>query len=406
MIGKIRRFFRELLFDNKPRSVLIPASYSGVTIDENSALSCSAFWCGVNVISQTVASLPLKVYRRSNVGWQEDSDHGLSTILGRQPNFYHTKYKFIETMQLHLLLWGNAFARIVRDTSGEVKEIIPIHPRRVSRPYLKSTRVVYDVDLSTPSSPQKKIVTLPAEDIIHIVGLSIDGTYGLSVLEYARATLGQAINQDRFAEAFAKNAVRPSMILVHPSTLSDVARKNIEQDIQEFYAGIDKAFQVLLLEEGVDVKQLTMKMEDAQFVQGRQFTVTEIAMWLNLPPDKLKDLQRATYNNIEQQAIDFVVYSIQNSWLIRWEQELERKLLKQDERETVRIRFVIEGLLRGDTESRYRSYQIARQWGWLSVNEIRRLENLPPIGEGGDRYLEPLNMKEVGSVQETQDEND
>jgi HK97 family phage portal protein len=383
-----------------PQSWLVEAlgggkAASGVTVNENTALKSTAVFACVRILAETVASLPLPVYRRLPGGGKERAtDHYLYPLLHDQPNPEMTSFEFRETLMGHLALWGNAYAEIQRNGAGEVVALWPLRPdrMRVSR---DDQGLQYKYTL-----PDGTTAVLRQRNIMHIRGLSGDGLVGYSPIRMAREAIGLALATEEFGARFFGQGSRPSGVLEHPGKLSKEAKENLRESWERMHSGLSGAHRIAILEEGMKWTQIGIPPEDAQFLETRKFQVTEIARIFRIPPHMLADLERATFSNIEHQSIEFVVHTIR-PWLVRWEQAFKRDLFLPGEREIYFAEFLVDGLLRGDIESRYRAYATARQWGWMSANDVRELENMNPI-PGGDVYLIPLNMVPAGSAGEAQ----
>lgn len=364
------------------------ASGAHVTVD--SAMRVAAVYACVRVISETIGSLPLNVYqRRSGGGKTIRRDHPLFRLLHSQPNSWQTSFEFRELMQAHFELRGNAYAYKSMDSRGNILELLPIHPDRVEVKRLRDMSLEYHVQLEEGS--QERIV-VPQAQMFHLRGLSTNGYTGRSTLQDAREIIGVAISTQEFAGRFYKNDATPSVVLTHPGKLSKEVSDRIRDSWNQAFAGSGNARKTAVLEEGMSIERLTLSAEDAQFLETRKFQRSEIAGLFRVPAHLIGDLERATFSNIEAQQIDFVMHCIRPR-LVRWEQALSRDLFIAPD--LYFPEFNVEGLLRGDAKSRFDSYAIARNWGWLSVNEIRERENLNPIPEG-DIYLQPLNMSAAG----------
>lgn len=371
------------------RSVNHDASY----ISPGNALAISAVFACVRVLAESVASLPLKLYRRVGQGKETAHDHPLYTRLHDLANPEMSAFEFRETMMAHLLLWGNCYAEIEMNQRADVLALWPLIPSRM-RSIQRDChgRLQYHYD-----DPKLGPVVLDGYRVFHIRGLSSNGIIGLSPIAVVHNAIRLAANIEHFGVAFYDNGAAPGGILEHPGKLSDEAYRRLKTSWEERHRGAANAHRVAILEEGMKWSSVGMPLTDAQFLESRRFQVAEIARIYRVPPHLIQDLDRATFNNIEHMSLDFVVHSLR-PWLVRWEQAIARSLLGDVERRTYFAEFSVEGLLRGDVESRYRAYSVGRQWGWLSRNDIRRLENMNPI-EGGDDYLTPLNMSTLGPGQ-------
>lgn len=284
-------------------------------------------------------------------------------------------------------LHGNAYSQIVRDPSGRVTGLWPIHPSRVT-PERHQGKIRYRVSVG---SDYKYVA---AADMLHIPALGFDGLIGLSPIRMARQAIGLSMAAEKFGARFFGSGTNLGGILKHPSNLSKPAQERLKAQIESRHQGGDKSHGIMILEEDMELQNITIPPEDSQFIETRKFQVSEIARIFRVPPHMIGDLERATFSNIEHQSIQFVQHTIR-PWLVRWEQALKMRLLGGD----LYAEFNVEGLLRGDTKSRYEAYSIARQNGWMSANDILRMENMNPI-PGGDTYLQPLNMEPVGEKQE------
>ena len=361
---------------------------SGAVVSSESAMRVAAVYGCVRVISETVASLPLHIYRRTDRGKERANTHPLYRLLHDTPNPWQTAMEFREMMQAHLCLRGNAYAYINWVGPSIVSELIPIHPDRVTVKQRPDMSLVYEVRNAGGATTE-----FAAEDIFHIRGLSSDGISGRSVLDDARETVGVAISTQEYAGRFYANDATPSLAVTLQTKLSPEARQRFVNSWQETFGGSRNARRTVVLEEGAKVEPIAMTFDDAQFLETRKFQRSEIAGIFRVPPHMIGDLERATFGNIEHQSIDFVTHCIR-PWLVRWEQALSRALFTAPG--FYFPEHAVEGLLRGDVKSRYDAYAIGRLNGWLSANDIRALENMNPIN-GGDVYLQPLNMAPAGS---------
>lgn len=365
---------------------------SGVYVTEAGSLSISAVYAAVRVLAESVSSLPLKLYRRDGRNRAPAPDHPLYSVLQRQGNNLMTAMKAREVAMLHLLLWGNAFLEIQRNGRGDVVGLWPIHPGRV----VVSVKIVdgqptlsYDVQNtkkgSTPMGP---------EDILLIAGLGTD-YLGKSPIQLHREGLGIEISARRYGAKFFSNDARPGLVLEHPGVMGDEAFENFMTSWTAVHQGSNNAHRVAILEEGMKASVVGLPPDDAQFIETRKYGRSEVASIFRVPPHMIGDLERATFSNIEHQSIEFVVHSLR-PWLVRIEQAITSQLLSEDEQGEYYVRHMVDGLLRGDTQSRYDAYTKARNWGWMSANDIRELEDQNPV-DGGDVYLQPLNMVPAGT---------
>jgi HK97 family phage portal protein len=363
-------------------------SKAGIRVNPDNAMTVSAVYAAVRVIAETLAMLPLKVYRRVEDGKEIARGHYLEPLFSSAPNQFQTPMEWIEMMAGHAVLRGNGYSRIISGTRGFVNELWPLNPDRVT-PVLDSRGVLtYEY-----RNDGGEIETLAKSDVFHLKGFG-NGLEGLSVVGNARETIGLAMATESYGNRFYRHGVQPSGVLEHPGALSEEAQSRLRSSFETSYAGHDNAFKTLVLEEGMKWQKIGMSNDDAQFLETRRFTVTEIARWFRLPPHMIGDLERATFTNIEQQSLEFVAYSLL-PWVRRFESAIKRDLIIRQN--TFFVQFVLDAILRGDTKTRYESYQLALQNGIMTRNEVRRLENLNDV-QGGDRFIMPLNMGTTGGA--------
>jgi len=364
---------------------------SGVNVNEQIAMTYTAVWACVRILAESVASLPLVVYRRlPNGGKERAPDHRLYGLLHDLPNSENTSVELREMLQAHLALWGNAYCEKEFDQAGRVVALWPLRPDLV-RVERVAGELVYEINM--PSGGRQ---ILPAERVMHIRGLTHDGMIGYSPICQAREAIALGLATQQFGSAFFGNGARPGGVLEHPGALSDKARKNLLESWENMHSGLQNAQRVAILEEGMKYAPIGIPPEEAQFLETRKFQVTEIARIFRIPPHMLADLDRATFSNIEHQSLEFVVHTLR-PWLVRWEQAINRDLFLPEERKTYFAEHLIDGLLRGDIQSRYQAYATGRQQGFLSANDIRAMENMNPI-DNGDIYLVPLNMVPANQI--------
>lgn len=361
----------------------------GIMVTEQSALSFSAVFAAVKILGESVSSLPLFLYRRLPGGGKEVArEHTLFPILHDLPNPEMTVCEFLELMMMYVLLWGNAYAEIERNAIGDVVALWPIHPARVRPRRLKpSAPLTFDVTLPLGAGR----VTLSRSQVFHVRAFALDGVEGISPIRFHREAIALGIAAEQFGARFFGQGMQAGGVMEHPKTLSDEAHQRLKTSIRERQSGLEHAHRILILEEGMKFNKLSIPPDDAQWLQTRKHQILEVARIFNLQPHKLKDLDRATFSNIEEQNIDYVTDSL-SPWLVRLEKVIARDLLTTAERADVFAQFKLEGLLRGKTTERFSAYAQARQWGWMSVNNILDLENRNPIGPAGDIFLSPMNM--------------
>lgn len=359
---------------------------SGVSVTADNALRYAAVLACVRVLAETVASLPLITYERDGEGSKMRADNFyLYRLLHDAPNEMLTSFEFRELLQTHLLLWGNAYAEIDFNGRGQTRALWPLRPDKMLEVRGGDDGLEY-----VYVRPDHKIEVLPGYRVLHLRGLGTNGLTGISPIGLARQAIGLGIAAEEYGARFFGNDARPGGVLQHPGRLGDEAFTRLRESWESRHQGLSRSHRMAILEEGMTFEEIGIPPEDAQFLETRKFQVAEIARIYRVPPHMIGDLERATFSNIEHQSLEFVIHSIR-PWLVRWEQTLQERLLTSRERSRYFVEFLVDGLLRGDTQSRYQAYAVGRQNGWLSANDIRRLENMNPV-ENGDLYLVPLNM--------------
>ena len=371
-------------------------TYSGETVTQDTALRQPAVFACVRVISEDVASLPIKIYSRVSDMVREPIDsHPVAKLFHTAPNSEMTPFTFKETMTAHVLLYGNAYAEIERDNSGTPIGLWILLPENI-------TIDITDGKVWYVYNVQGNDVRLPSENVLHIKGLGHDGIQGYSPIGYARETIGMSQAMEKSGGTFFANSSRPSGVLSHPAKLSEDAAKRLRQGWDGMYSGSGNLGKTAILEESMTWQSLSIPHADAQWLEARAYALQDICRIYRMPPHMIQDLSRATYSNIESQQIQYMQGTLM-PWLRRWEEEISRKLLGVDDK-SIYAEFLAEEALRGNTIDRYAAYRTARESGWLSINEIRKRENLNTIGEEGDKYIMPLNFSDVEYVEPPPDE--
>jgi len=366
-------------------------SLSGETVTEATALTYSAIWNAVTLYSGTISTLPLHLLRQNQQKTLHVEEKKLYRVLHDQFNPYMSAQIGREVMIAHLLLWGNAYAEIVRNGYGEIVELWPITPNRV-RPYIEDSQIFYEIQLDSEK------VTLPYEKVLHIPGLGFDGFVGYSVVSMARKSFGLSMAMETFGSLYFGQGTHVGRILKHPGKLDDKARSNLKESFAGTSEGLAKAHKLMVLEEGMTLEKIGVDAEDAQFLQSRTFQISEIARWFNVPPHRLKELDRSTNNNIESEQISWVTDSIMPV-AIRLESGYNMQLLSQDERYKQKIftRHNLDGLMRGSPKVRAEYYRVMFSIGAMSINMIAEKEGWDPIENGDERFI-PLNMIPLSKV--------
>ena len=410
---KFRNLFKRKVIDQTAGAgyrFFLGSSSSGKRVNERSAMQMTAVYSCVRILSEAVASLPLHIYEQQDGQSRKATDHPLFFILHDEPNPEMTSFVFRETLMTHLLLWGNAYAQIIRNGKGQVIALYPLMPDRMKVDRDEDGQLFYEYQVSKadPSINKSGTVRLHPQDVLHIPGLGFDGLVGYSPIAMAKNAIGMAIACEEYGAKFFAHGAAPSGVLEHPGVLKDPSK--LRDSWQATFGGSANSGKVAVLEEGVKYTPISIAPEQAQFLETRKFQINEIARIFRIPPHMVGDLEKSSFSNIEQQSLEFVKYTL-DPWVSRWEQAMTKILLTPEEKKKYTIKFNVDGLLRGDYQSRMNGYAIARQNGWMSANDIRRLEEMDPIPEeaGGDLYLvngNVLPLQQAGSFYSGKEEDD
>ncbi|MBR4754407.1 MAG: phage portal protein, partial [Lachnospiraceae bacterium] len=338
--------------------------------------------------------LPLHLYKYNDSGGKSKAiEHPLYRLLHDEPNPEMSSFVFRETLMTHLLLWGNAYAQVLRNGKGEVLGLYPLMPNKMTVSRDEKGQLYYAYQVSQEENLKSKSVNviLHPSEVLHIPGLGFDGLVGYSPIAMAKNAIGLGIATEEYGSKFFANGAAPSGVLEHPGTIKDPSR--IRESWQATFGGSVNSNKVAVLEEGMKYSPISISPDQAQFLETRKFQINEIARIFRVPPHMVGDLEKSSFSNIEQQSLEFVKYTL-DPWVVRWEQSIHRTLFSEDEKKTYFVKFNVEGLLRGDYQSRMNGYAIARQNGWMNANDIRELEQLDliPEEEGGNLYLVNGNM--------------
>lgn len=375
-------------------------SSAGKCVTERSAMQMTAVYACVRILSEAVAGLPLHLYKYNSNGSKEKAlEHPLYFLLHDEPNPEMTSFAFRETLMTHLLLWGNAYAQIIRNGKGDVVALYPLMPNRMTVDRDKNGNLYYQYNTSSDDARTMEGATvrlLPYE-VLHIAGLGFDGLVGYSPIAMAKNAIGLAIAAEEYGSKFYANGASPSGVLEHPGTLKDPSK--VRDSWNAAFAGSGNSHRVAVLEEGLKYTPISISPNEAQFLETRKFQIDEIARIFRVPPHMVGDLEKSSFSNIEQQSLEFVKYTLE-PWIVRWEQSISRSLLSRNEKSSYFVKFNVDGLLRGDYASRMSGYATARQNGWMSANDIRELENLDRISdeEGGNLYLVNGSMTKLSDA--------
>ena len=402
---------------DKPKDTLGGSRYSfffggttaGKTVNEHTAMQMTAVYSCVRILAETVACLPLHVYKYNSSGGKEKYfKHPLYKLLHDEPNPEMTSFSFRETLMSHLLLWGNAYAQIIRNARGEVIALYPLMPNKMTVDRDKNGRLFYLYQRNTEDVPtlgKDSLVYLDPSDVLHIPGLGFDGLVGYSPIAMAKNAVGLSMATEEYGAKFFANGAAPGGVLEHPGTIKDPQK--VKESWNMAYQGSANSHRVAVLEEGMKYQPIGISPEQAQFLETRKFQINEIARIFRVPPHMLADLEKSSFSNIEQQSLEFVKYTL-DPWIIRWEQTMCRSLLMESEKPEVFVKFNVDGLLRGDYESRMNGYSVGIQNGFLSPNDVRSLENMDLIPDelGGNRYLCNGNMVDIANAGRWNSENE
>ena len=364
-------------------------SSAGTRVSRHTALTYAAVWRAVNLISSSVAKIPILVYRRDGKGKVVATDHPAYRLLRRGPNEYMTAFTWKQTAQQHLLLCGNSYSYIERREDGSPSALLPLSPELTAP--LRVDGVLWYVTKIPGSNELRK---LRSEDVLHIPGMGFDGLCGYSVITYARESIGLGLAARYYGTKFFRNNARPSIVLEHPGKLTDEAMTNIRNSWERLYSGLENAHRPAILREGMRLTPYGINARDSQLLESRQFEVREIANFFGVPPHKIGDQSRAGYNSLEQEDQSFLDDTL-DPWFCSWEEECWRKLMTEEEKssESCLVSFDRSQLVRANLEARGNYYTKAIQWGWMSPDEARDREGLNPREDGkGGEYLRPLNM--------------
>lgn len=371
-------------------SFLFGRTTSGKPVNERTAMQTTAVYACVRILAEAVASLPLHVYEYQDDGGKKlVHDHPLYYLLHDEPNPEMTSFVFRETLMSHLLIWGNAYAQIIRDGAGRVLGLYPLLPDKMEVQRDDKGNIYYVYSRNSDENPTFKEygnIKLKAEDVLHIPGLGFDGLIGYSPIAMAKNAVGMTLACEEYGASFFANGANPGGVLEHPGVLKDPSK--VRESWNSVYRGVNNAHKIAVLEEGMKYQQIGIPPEEAQFLETRKFQINEIARLYRIPPHMVGDLDKSSFSNIEQQSLEFVKYTL-DPWVIRWEQSLQRSLLLPGEKGKYFIKLNVDGLLRGDYQSRMNGYAVGRQNGWFSANDIREMENMNqiPDEEGGNLYL-------------------
>ena len=375
----------------------IQSTYTGKAVTESSALTIAAVWACVRIISGTIAKTPLNTFRRTPDGKQLAPGHYLFNLLRNSANERMTAFRFQRLMMAWVLLWGNAYAEMEINGRGQITALWPMRPDRMRIIQAEDGTLTY---IYQPVGVGLQTRVIDSHYMFHLRGLELDGVVGLSPIQQARQSIGLAMAAEEYGARFFGNNGRPGMVLQHPGVLSDKAQKNLLESWNSIHQGLQGAHRVGVLEEGMELKEVGIPPEDAQFLQTRRFQAVDIARIFGVPPHKIAELDKATFSNIENQSIEFVQDSMED-WFGNWEAEIPHSMLSAREASTIFAQFDRRILLRGDFASRSAGLATLRQNGFINGDEGREDLGFNPIPDGsGKKYVIQLNMQDLDKVGE------
>ncbi len=367
------------------------SAHSGVVVNERTALNLNGVWACVRAISETMASLPFPVYRRLNSGGKERfREHPAFRLLNISPDGEMPAMQWREAGLGHLLTWGNWYNEIETTVGGDLLGIHLLPPNKVTPQRTKAGALQYKLDGS--------YVPIPAKNMLHVAGLGFDGICGYSPVKIGREAIGLGMATERFGATWFGNGSRGQGVITHPAALSNDAKKNLRDSLEDVHGGPDNAHKWMIFEEGMTAQQIGVPPEDAQFLGTRLFQLQEICRLYRISPALVGDLSRSTFSNQEQESINFVVHTLR-PWCCRIENEFNRKLFLLDEQDEFFVEHLMDGLLRGDQATRNAAYAIGRQWGWYNADDVNEMENRNPLPDGqGQIYMIPAGYVNAATL--------
>jgi len=392
----IGRVLARILPSSQPNSqrVVINRAPAGAYVNNENALTHTAVWCAIKLLAETMGSLNFKVLQPLANGSNLEIKNGtIYDLLNVSPNPMMSAATFRETLTAHVCGWGNGYAEIERDMMGRAVALWPLLPNQ-TKPVLDESGQLWYKNTSNGNT-----VYLEAKDVLHIHGFGFDGVMGYDPITYHSQAISQGLAVEQHTSDFFANGTHLNGALIAKGKLDKDKRANIRDAYNESYKGNGKAYRMAVFDNDLSWQSFSISPEASQLIESRKFKVSDIARIWRVPNHLLGDLEKATFSNIESQGIEFVQYTIL-PWAVRWESEINMKLLNSANPKR-RAKMNLNVLMRGDAKSRYEAYKIGREWGWLSANDIRSLEDMNPIpGPAGKAYILPLNYqlaRDIGS---------
>lgn len=389
----IRDFFNRILGIEKRESFIDAARIaqiagSGVVVNKQTAMSFSAVWNAVRILSESVAQLPLHIYQRNANGDRDVLfNHKLYDIVHSKPNNYQTKYLFMQKIMYEICIYGNSYVYIERTNGGIPTALYCMDANEID--VIKKDDAIFYVN-------HKDGHTYSSEEVMHFRGLSTDGIKGMSPIDQCSNSIGWGIAVEAFGNSFFRNGAKLSGILQTDRTMTEEAIGRLRNSFNQNYSSIQDSLQTMVLEEGLKFNPVSISNEQAQFLASRTFAVEEVARVFNIPPHMLKDLSKSSFNNIEMQSQEFVTYTLM-PYLSNIEAEMNTKLFKESERGKVYVEFNVNGLLRGSVKDRAEYYRTMLNIGAMTINEIRQKENMNSVKEGDELWMQ-INMTTVDKI--------
>lgn len=369
---------------NAPRVAAVGKTMAGVHVTPDNAVTISTVWACLRYLSQTVAGLPWHVMRDGSTGAEIVSKNTPDFLIYRRPNREWSSFQFRETLTHWALRWGNGYAEIERDQLGRPFALWPIHPERVCVCRDPDTQEIY-YEVTGQSGGVK--IEIEAKDMFHLRGFG-EGIVGVNVIDYAAQSLGWARAAQLFGAAFFGNGANISGIVAHKKKLTEPGLKRVKAEFDQLYKGIRNSHGVVHTDTDAEFRKIGLDAKETQLIEVHQFLVEEICRWFGVPPHKVMHLLRATFSNIEHQAIEVVVDSVM-PWVKRFEDEADYKLFGDANRQNLYTKMNLRGLLRGDFKSQNEGLEVARRNGVVNTDEWRDLigMNKTPAGVGGDKFV-------------------
>ena len=394
VIDKIKNVFNPSKDEvrHEQRSLnLIPAYGSAVAVGSDNALTFTAVWAAIRLLSESVSSLPLNVFTNSNGDKIVAENNPVYPLLKIRPNNYQSKITFLEKVMMDLLTKGNSYVRIERNRGAIPTALLPLNADDVNIKFIDGV-LFYETGSNI----------YDASDILHFKTITKDGIIGLSPIDQCKNSIGWGMAVEEFGNTFFKNGAKLSGVLQTDRALSETAIGRLKNSFNNVYAQLTGANSTVVLEEGLTFKPISISAEQAQFLASRTFSIEEVARIFNIPPHMLKDLSKSSFNNIEMQSQEFVTYTLM-PYLTRIEQEMNLKLFRTNEIGKTFVQFNVNGLLRGNTKDRSEFYRTMLNIGAMSINEIRNKENMNKIADG-DKHFMQLNMTTIDKIGQEENE--